>query len=147
MLRTEDPDSPRPNPNPNKFGLMEDLTDVPRTDPDGEPNPNKPRFIQDFTEVPRTEDDRNPMVEVREVIAADSNSTNRLFGSLDKTSGLPNDNIQGTPGNHYLVGKHYREMPSLALAVQIHSKTLTVTTSYLAVLAMIKSMAVAIPIG
>jgi hypothetical protein len=88
---------------------MEDLTDVPRTDPDGEPNANKPRFIQDFTEVPRTEDDRNPMVEVREVIAADSNSTNRLFGSLDKTSGLPNDNIQGTPGNDYLVGKHYRD--------------------------------------
>jgi Ca2+-binding RTX toxin-like protein len=49
------------------------------------------------------------MVEVREVIAADSNSTNSLFGSLDKTSGLPNDNIQGTPGNNYLVGKHYRD--------------------------------------
>jgi hypothetical protein len=107
--RTEDPDSPNPNPNPNKFGLMEEFTDVPRTDPDGEPNPNKPRFIQDFTEVPRTEDDRTPMVEVREVIAADSNSTHRLFGSLDKTSGLPNDNIQGTPGNDYLVGKHYRD--------------------------------------
>ena len=76
-----------------RFGLIEDLTDVPRTDPDGEPNPNKPPFLQDFTDVPRTEDDRNPMVEIREVIAADSNSTNRLFGSLDKTSGLPKDNI------------------------------------------------------
>ncbi|MEG5172611.1 calcium-binding protein [Microcoleus sp. B3-D7] len=107
--RTEDPDSDNPNPKPNKFGLIEDFTDVPRTDPDGDPNPNKSPFIEDFTDVPRTEDDGNPMVEIREVIAADSNSTNSLFGRIDKISGLPNDNITGTPGNDYLVGKHYTE--------------------------------------
>jgi len=49
------------------------------------------------------------MVEIREVIAPDSNSTNSLFGSFDELSGLPNYNIQGTPGNDHLVGEHYRD--------------------------------------
>lgn len=61
-------------------------------------------LIEGLTDVPRTEDDGNPMVKIREVIAADSNSTNSLFGSIDKIGGLPNDNIKGTPGNDYLVG-------------------------------------------
>ena len=42
------------------FGFIEDFTDVPRTDPDGEPKPNKPRFIEDFTDVPRTDTDGEP---------------------------------------------------------------------------------------
>ncbi|MEG4393385.1 calcium-binding protein [Microcoleus sp. BROC3] len=96
--RKEDPDSGNPNPKPNKFGLIEDLTDVPRTeDPDAgkPPNPNHNKFgaFEDLTDRPREEDD----------------STNRLFGSIDKISGLPNDNITGTPGNDYLVGKHYTD--------------------------------------
>jgi hypothetical protein len=66
-------------------------------------------LIEDLTDVPRREDHRNPMVEIREVIAPDSNSTNSLFGSIDELSGLPNDNIQGTPGNDHLVGEHYRD--------------------------------------
>ncbi len=66
-------------------------------------------LIEDLTDVPRREDHRNPMVEIREVIAPDSNSTNSLFGSIDEFSGLPNDNIQGTPGNDHLVGEHYRD--------------------------------------
>jgi Ca2+-binding RTX toxin-like protein len=107
--RNENPDSDNPNPKPNKFGLIEDFTDVPRTDLDGDPNPNKSPFLEDFTDVPRTEDNGNRMVEIREVIAADSNSTNTLFSSTDQIIGLPNDNIQGTPGNDYLVGKHYTD--------------------------------------
>ncbi|MEG4959302.1 MULTISPECIES: calcium-binding protein [unclassified Microcoleus] len=96
--RKEDPDSDNPNPKPNKFGLIEDFTDVPRTeDPDAgkPPNPNHNKFgaFEDLTDRPREEDD----------------STNRLFGSIDKISGLPNENIQGTPGNDYLVGKHYTD--------------------------------------
>ncbi|MCC3429726.1 MAG: hypothetical protein JGK08_06505, partial [Microcoleus sp. PH2017_04_SCI_O_A] len=86
------------------FGLIEDLTDVPWTDPDGEPKPNKPRFIEDLTDVPRTDPDDNLMLETREVIASDRHFTNSLFGSIDKIGGLPNDNINGTPGNDYLVG-------------------------------------------
>jgi len=66
-------------------------------------------LIEDLTDVPRREDHRNPMVEIREVIAPDSNSTNSLFGSIDELSGLPNDNIQGTPGNDHLVGEHSRD--------------------------------------
>jgi len=125
--RTEDPDGdPNPNkprfledftdvprtdpdgdPNPNKPRFLEDFTDVPRTDPDGDPNPNQPRFLEDFTDVPRTEDDANPIVETRNVIASDSNSTNSLFGSIDKIGGLPNpNNIVGTPGNDYLIGNN-----------------------------------------
>lgn len=80
-----------------------------RTIPDANISTLRFGLIEDFTDVPRTEDDGNPMVEIREVIAADSNSTNSLFGSIDKISGLPNDNIQGTPANDYLVGKHYKD--------------------------------------
>ena len=79
--------------------------DVPRTDPDGEPKPNKPRFIEDFTDVPRTDPDGDIKVETRKLIASDSNSTNSLFGRIDKIGGLPNDNITGTPGDDYLIGK------------------------------------------
>ncbi len=96
-----DPDG---DPNPNKPRFIEDFTDIPRTDPDGDPNPNKPRFIEDFTDVPRTDPDDNLMVETRKVMASDRNFTNSLFGSIDKIGGLPNDNIKGTPGNDYLVG-------------------------------------------
>jgi Ca2+-binding RTX toxin-like protein len=63
------------------FGLIEDLTDVPRTDPDGD-----------------------SLVETRKLIASDSNSTNSLFASIDKIGGLPNDNITGTPGDDFLIG-------------------------------------------
>ncbi|MEG3897222.1 MULTISPECIES: calcium-binding protein [unclassified Microcoleus] len=97
--RKEDPDSDNPNPKPNKFGLIEDFTDVPRTeDPDAgkPPNPNHNKFgaFEDLTDRPREEDD----------------STNRLFGSIDKIGGVPNPNtIPGTPGNDYLVGKHYTD--------------------------------------
>jgi Ca2+-binding RTX toxin-like protein len=66
-------------------------------------------LIEDSIDVPGREDHRNRTVEIREVIAPDSNSTNSLFGSIDELSGLPNDNIQGTPGNDHLVGKHYTD--------------------------------------
>ncbi|MEG4804805.1 calcium-binding protein, partial [Microcoleus sp. ARI1-B5] len=42
---------------PNKPRFIEDFTDVPQPDPDGDPNPNKPRFIEDFTDVPREQHD------------------------------------------------------------------------------------------
>jgi Ca2+-binding RTX toxin-like protein len=93
------------DPNPNKPRFIEDFTDVPRTDHDGDPNPNKPRFIEDFTDVPRIDHDGDPMVEIRKLIVSESNSTNSLFGRIDKIGGLPNHNIMGTPGDDYLIGK------------------------------------------
>jgi hypothetical protein len=61
-------------------------------------------FIEDLTDVPRTDPDGDPLVETRKLIASDSNSTNSLFASIDKIGGLPNDNITGTPGDDYLIG-------------------------------------------
>ncbi|MCU0544269.1 MAG: hypothetical protein MUE44_19180 [Oscillatoriaceae cyanobacterium Prado104] len=61
VLPEEEPDAAKPvDPTQNKFGAMEDLTDVPRTDPDGEPKPDKSGLIEDFTDVPRTDLDSEP---------------------------------------------------------------------------------------
>ncbi|MEG5139404.1 MULTISPECIES: calcium-binding protein [unclassified Microcoleus] len=90
------------------FGLIEDFTDIRRPEIDGDPKPNKPRVIEDLTDVPRPDIDTNPIVETRNVIASDSNSTKSLFGTMDTLGSLPNPNrIVGTAGNDYLVGKHY----------------------------------------
>lgn len=87
-----------------RFGLIEDLTDVPRTNPDDEPKPNNSGLIEDFTDVPRTDTDDNLIVETRKIIASDRNFANSLFGGFDTIGGLPNDNITGTAGADYLIG-------------------------------------------
>ncbi|MEG4454870.1 calcium-binding protein [Microcoleus sp. N9_A1] len=87
-----------------RFGLIEDLTDVPRTNPDDEPKPNNSGLIEDFSDVPRPDIDDNLIVETRKIIASDRNFANSLFGSFDKIGGLPNDNITGTAGADYLIG-------------------------------------------
>jgi RTX calcium-binding nonapeptide repeat (4 copies) len=85
VFPTEEPDAAKPaNPTRNKFGAMEDLTDL-----------------------PRPEESTNYREDTLELTVLDGNSTYSLFHSIDELSGGDSNNIQGTSGNDFLQGEHY----------------------------------------
>ncbi|NJK75964.1 MAG: calcium-binding protein [Microcoleus sp. SU_5_6] len=98
--------------NTSTFGLIEDLTDVPRTEePDaakpGTSNFNKFGAMEDLTDRPQPEESVHYREDTFEFTVLDGHSTNILFHSIDEFSNGDSDNIQGTPGNDFLQGEHY----------------------------------------
>ncbi|NJK67563.1 MAG: calcium-binding protein [Microcoleus sp. SU_5_3] len=114
VFPAEEPDAAKPvDPTRNKFGAMEDLTDLPRPEGDideskpVDPTRNKFGAMEDLTDLPRPEESPNYREETFEFTVLDGYSPYTLFHSIDEFSNGDSDNIQGTSGNDYLEGEHY----------------------------------------